>query len=48
MRAFGYSEVIFKSDQELAILALKDDVAKEWQGKANMDRRIIRNAESPV
>ena len=48
LRAFGYSEVIFNSDQEPAILALKDAVAKEWQGKANMDPIIIRNAESPV
>ena len=48
LRAVGYSEVIFKSDQEPAILALKAAVAKEWQGNITMDPSAVRNEESPV
>ena len=48
LRAFGDSEVIFKSDQEEAMLVLKDVVAREWQCKTNIDQVIIRNEEAPV
>ena len=48
LQGLGYTEVIFKSDTESSLLALKEAVAPEWLRQVNMEQGVMRDAESPV